>query len=63
MATESDKKEKSKSIPLSIDDLSESFCSNCMYCWCANRLKVLYCSLKYKGIVGLLCENNNCKSS
>jgi hypothetical protein len=60
MATESDKKEKLKNIPLALENLSENFCSNCLYNWCSNRQKIIYCSFKYKGVVGLICENNQC---
>ncbi|MEA2070645.1 MAG: hypothetical protein U9O98_05075 [Asgard group archaeon] len=28
---------------------TQSFCSDCVYTWCANRGKVAYCSQKYKG--------------
>ncbi|NHK31615.1 MAG: hypothetical protein FK730_09700 [Asgard group archaeon] len=63
MATESDKKSKTKSsIPISLADFDDNFCSNCMFDWCSFRQKVVYCSLKYKGVRGLICQNNNCKS-
>ncbi|NHJ38506.1 MAG: hypothetical protein FK731_00630 [Asgard group archaeon] len=62
MATETDNKSKAKSIPISISDFDKNFCSNCMYIWCNLRQKVVYCSLKYKGVRGLLCQNNQCNS-
>ncbi|NHJ05191.1 MAG: hypothetical protein EAX90_10225 [Candidatus Heimdallarchaeota archaeon] len=36
------------------------FCTNCEYTWCINRGKIIYCSFKYLGIKGFICDNGNC---
>ncbi|MBN1328633.1 MAG: hypothetical protein JXA54_04090 [Candidatus Heimdallarchaeota archaeon] len=60
MATDSKKKSKEAGLLIPLDDSSIGFCSGCMYTWCSLKDHIVYCSLKYKGISGLHCENGYC---
>ena len=60
MATESKEKALAEKIDAVVEP-SDSYCADCMLSWCYFRGKVVYCSLKYRGVRGFYCENNRCQ--
>jgi len=53
---------KEKPLPEKIAAIEEQigYCTDCVITWCLYRGKIVYCSLKYRGIRGFYCENGYC---
>ncbi|MHA1155398.1 MAG: hypothetical protein ACTSQK_04755 [Candidatus Heimdallarchaeota archaeon] len=58
MATEP--KEKALTKKMAILQEQIGYCTDCMIYWCVNKGKIVYCSLRYRGVRSFYCENNHC---
>ncbi|MFW9922841.1 MAG: hypothetical protein ACFFDW_06075 [Candidatus Thorarchaeota archaeon] len=55
-----DTKEKALTKRIELLDDDSGYCSDCDYSWCSLKNKIVYCSMKFKGVRGFICNDDVC---